>query len=279
MKISILLIALCAGLAALASTLLARGDLAAKTQSIFDAAFASKISDEISNPILRVRNGSETFCIQEHSGAAFPPSRIVSDMAEAFELGWTQVLVDDLADCPTDSTTFYVVQGERPDQSELLDVMERIVGSGPPNPDELFPEWALGLSVDLPGSRHRSFTFSTFADDMPQEVARSIMTEELIQSILRASDVETTEIVSLLGEDLRNKDYSQWFHNNPIGLCSVDIVLLELLLGPSTSGLHKMEQMRAHLRTEFDALLAAAATRAQHLSEYRDDRCWVWETT
>ncbi|WP_300059057.1 hypothetical protein [uncultured Roseobacter sp.] len=277
LKIMTLAALLCGGLAALASTLLARDDISSQAERIFDGAFASKMTEQIGDPILRVRTGTETFCIQQDTAAGVPASTLISDLSEAFGLDWRQIEVDDLADCPADKTTFYVLQGARPAQGDLLDLVAGIVGSTPPNPDAMFPDWALGLSVSLPGPGHREFVFATSVADMPGDVARSILSEELLQSILRASDVDSREIISLLGEDLRNTDYAQWFHNNPIGFCTVDIVLLELLLGPSTSGLHKMAQMRAHLTSDFDALLAAAETRAPKLGAYADPRCWAWE--
>ncbi|WP_370400818.1 hypothetical protein [Sulfitobacter sp. JB4-11] len=237
------------------------------------------MTEQISNPILRVRQGSETFCIQENHATRTWASTLIADLSDAFELGWRQILVDDLAACPEDITTFYVLQGARPDQAALLDLMEGIVGSRPPDPAAIFPEWARGMSVSLPGPGHREFVLASSYSDMPHGVARSILSEELLQSILRASDVDATQIVSLLAEDLRNKDYSAWFENNPMGFCSVDIVLLELLLGPSTANLRKMDQMRAYLTTSFDALLEAAESRAKSLSLYRDPRCWVWESS
>ncbi|MGZ2259398.1 hypothetical protein [Roseobacter sp. A03A-229] len=270
--------ALCGAVALVAGALLAGDDLAQRTKFVFDAAFASKVTDSIRDPILRVRSGSETFCIQDNGATDVGAAALIADVSDAFQLDWTLVEVADLADCPAGETVFYVLQGARPDQAELLDLVETIVGSRPPNPDAIFPEWARGLSVSLPGPGNREFVFASSSADMPDEVARSILSEELLQSILRASDVPSTEIVSLLGEDLRNKDYAQWFHHNPIGFCSVDIILLELLLGPSTAGLHKMDQMRTYLASNFDDLLKAAETRGRGLTSYRDHRCWVWDT-
>ncbi len=267
----------CAAFAVAASGLFARADIIGDAREVFETAFASKVTAPIPNPILRVRTGTEMFCIESVEGTRVPPADLIDALSDAFELGWKTVAVADLADCPAGETTFYVLQGQRPSQSELLDLIEGIVGSRPPDPDAVFPPWALGLSVSLPGPGHREFVFASETRDMPQEVARSILSEELLQSILRASDVPATEIVSLLGEDQRNTDYAQWFHHNPIGFCSVDVVLLELLLGPSTAGLHKMEQMRAHLSAQGDALLQAAAARAPALAAYSDSRCWGWE--
>lgn len=272
-----LVIVLCGVLIIFAGTLLARGGIVGQTQQIFDGAFATKVTDGINNPILRVRNGSETFCIQEAVATKVPAGKLISDLSDAFNLDWKQIHVADLADCPAGETVFYVLRGERPDQTELLDLIEGIVGSRPPDPSSIFPEWARGLSVSLPGPGGRELVFASYGEGMPHDVANSILSEELLQSILRASDVPSTEIVSLLGEDLRDKDYAQWFHNNPMGFCSVDIVLLELLLGPSTTGLHKMDEMRAHLTSNFDELLEAAESRSLTLADYRDPRCWVWD--
>ncbi len=253
-----------------------QGDTKNQTLDVFDAAFVSKAVDRFGSPVLRVRDGKEKFCIQEPQTAAIYSSKVILDLSNTFRQSWELYHVNNLSDCDIGETTFFVLQGRHPGESEFSKLVENIVGTKPQDPSSIFPEWVKGLSVSLPGLGYREFIFASSYEGVPFHSERSILLEELLQSILRASDIPSNEIISLLGEDSSIENYKLWFDKNPMGLCSVDILLLELVLGPSTSHLRTMEEMRTYLTSNFSELLEAAEVRGESLVQYSDQRCWVW---
>lgn len=274
-------IVICGTCVSLAAILFVQGRanerlIAGQTLGVFEEAFASKVVDRFGSPRLRVRHGEEVFCVQEPQITDIRSSEVISDFSSTFELNWKLSHVENLADCDFDESTFFVLQGRRPKDAEFANLVEKIVGSKPQDPSSIFPEWTKGLSVSLPGLGYKEFVFTSSYEGVPFHSERSIMLEELLQSILRASDVPSNEIISLLGEDLSVENYKLWFDKNPMGLCSVDIILMELILGPSTSHLRTMEEMRGYLVSNFSKLFKVAETRGENLIQYSDHRCWVW---
>lgn len=251
--------------------------LKSDTLMMFDETFASKKAEaRFVDPVLRVRDGFELFCIQEDLSATTRASMLVKDVSEAFRLDLKLTLTNDLAKCPLEETTFYILQGERPETAKMVSLMDRVVGGVPSEPDKVFLDWAHGYSISLPGPGYREFAFSSSYAGVPDHVVKSILVEEMTHAILRADDVPTDKIVSILGEDLSVIDYVHWFVKNPEGYCSVDILLMELLLGPSTAHLETMGEMRTYIETDFRKLFRAAKKRARDLDYYADSRCWAW---
>ena len=249
-------------------------ELKNQTVDIFDKAFASKIVDRFGSPVLRVRRGDEIFCIQEPASASIHVGRSIADLSTTFELEWKQIHVENLIECP-ENTTFYILHDKQlPERAKLVELMLEVVGSTPP--DKYFPESALGYSISLPGRNYREFAYIKMRDNAPEWATRSIISEELLHAITRASDVSVSSIVSLLGNHVVSDDYSLWFQHNPRGLCSVDIILMELLLSPSMSHRKHMDHIRSYLVSNFDELVDAAEIRAQNLVSYSDPRCWIW---
>lgn len=242
---------------------------------VFERAFASKVVDRFGSPRLRIRSGNEIFCIQESAVVPVTVDQLILDLATAFDLDWKRIHVEDIAECP-ENTNFYVLHDKHPDQIKMTELLYEIVGSAPPDLDKKIPESALGYSVNLPGYRKRDFVFITVQEGMPDWVSHSIMSEELLQATLRASDVSysTVRIVSLLVENAVSDDYSLWFEHNPSGFCSLDIILMELLLSPSLSHLKSMEELRNYLTTNYKELVNAAEVRGEALFNYADPRCW-----
>jgi len=251
-----------------------RDDAQHKAQSveIFDKAFASKIVDRFGSPRLKVRNGNEIFCVRENATAPVSAEQVISDLSTAFELNWNKVRVASLSKCPKD-TTFFILHDKQPDESALVNLMLEIAGSAPSNFDEYFPEFSLGYSINIPGPGYRYFVFVKVEEDMPDWISRSILTEEILQATLRASDVPTSNIISLLGENSVSDDYSLWFNHNPSGLCRTDLIFMEMLLGPTTPHLRDMGELRNYLISDFNKLTDSAKIRAQGLEGYVDARC------
>lgn len=267
----------CAGLTLFGAKVLAQDRLSEKTLQIFDAAFSSKRKSDNPDPTLRIRSGDELFCVQERPDAVIQVTQIIDDLSSAYDLSWTHVAVSNLLECPIENTDFYIRHDTRPKNDDLRTLMQKTVGSAPPNLEELFPAWAAGYSLDLPGPGSRGFIFTEHRPDAPDFVTRAILLEELVQGILRGSDVPTNEIVSLLGENLASADYALWFEHNPSGLCAVDVILLELMLGESTKSLRTQAEMRAYMQEDFSVLHESAMARADNLEIYSDPRCWHWD--
>ena len=85
-------------------------------------------------PILRVRNGTEIFCIQEPDDVPVSIGQLITDLSSAFERQLKQVYVKSLIDCPG-ITTFYVLQDRQLDQSKMSELMKVVVGSSPSDED------------------------------------------------------------------------------------------------------------------------------------------------
>jgi len=252
--------------------------LKSDTLDVFDKAFDKhKKLERFVDPVLRVRDGLEHFCIQEDEAATTRASTLVKDVSDAFGLDWKIHIVDHLIDCAHDETVFIFLQGELLEMSEMEALMERIVGDAPPDMSAVFPAEALGYSISLPGPGYREFAFAITHEALPDDALMSILVEEFTHGLLRGSDIRVNHIVSILGEDHDVIDYHHWFLKNPKGYCAVDILLMELLLGPSTTHLETMREMRTYIETDFPKLFRATSKRARHLEQYADPRCWAWE--
>jgi len=278
-KKSALFFAACGVLAFGSFAYFSRDGVAFKGQAldIFDMAFAPKYSDRVGNPLLRIRTGTEIFCIQEDASTPISVRQLIVDLSTTFDLQWTQDIVKDLSECSED-TTFYVLHDKHLDQSKVSNLLFEIVGSAPPELDKLFPDDELGFNTTLPGIGNRVFVFIRLREDVPNYISRSIMSEEILQATLSASDVTTSRIISLLGENVISDDYSLWFDHNPAGFCSLDILLMELLLGSSMPAhLTDMKELRDYMSSAFEELVDTAELRGQALYNYADPRCWIWQ--
>ena len=237
---------------------------------VFDGAFGTGPDAHLNQ-----RDGTELFCLfATPSGEDLRDEavRLVEGLSAAFDLDWRIARVASPVDCDPDETTFFVVLADRPMPDDFARLAERIVGSRPPHPEETFPPWADGFSVSLPGPGTREIVFVDTEDiSRSPEHLRSILVEEMLQSILRAADVPVTGIVSLLGEDTRDRD--DWFDANAVGLCQLDMVFLELLVGKGAP-IASVGAVRGRLEAGLEDLLDRAATRRAAIEPFTDDRCW-----
>jgi len=245
---------------------------------VFDLAFGPDIDGTETNPVVRPVNRADGVCILAlDSGRGFQQKaeQIVGRMSQAFDLDLDVMTVRNMTDCVAAKTAYFVLLASNPGDAAIREVLGEIAGSPPPK--EIGPfDGVLGMSLSLPGTMDRDFLFVDTTDDPAHADNRhAIFVEELLQSMLRAPDIPSETIVSVLGESYQSTDYSEWYNHNPRGLCRVDVILLELLVGktplPDTL---RYRSARETLDTQYDVFRAGSDKTRALLEPDIDPRCW-----
>lgn len=246
-----------------------------ETQSFFDEAFTLARTRAVD---LRRWDGTEHFCFiwndQNTPLRSFAP-KTIDLIARTYSLVFTQSHTTKFSNCDQNQTSIYVFVGAYPGNAKLGTMLEDLVGKPPPKGIiSSFP--VLGASITLPGPRNRDFIFVATKQDnnVPDLLdSHAIFLEELLHSLLGASDVEAVSSISQLAEVQSDGNYSEWYRHNPRGWCMIDFLFLELVLGRMQAVGSGFNELRVYMSSNYSDLMTKSAQQRRQLAELSDQRC------
>jgi len=246
-----------------------------ETRVFFDQAFSLSKERGVD---LRRWDGTEHFCFiwqdRRSSLRSFAP-KTINQISAAYSLAFTHSHVQNISQCNQDRTSIYVLVGIFPGTDKLSALLEDLVGTRPPEGIiKTFP--VLGVSITLPGPRNRDFIFVATKQDRnaPDLIdSKAIFLEELLHSLLGASDVDTLQSISQLGEVESDGDYRKWYNNNPRGWCMIDFLFLELVLGRMDAVGGGYDDLRFYMSSNYSELIQSSLQKRRQLVQLSDQRC------
>lgn len=224
--------------------------------------------------VARIWSGTEILCVIAQRDHADQVLNFISALNLAFHTEFNSVNVVNHSACPS-STSFFILAEGNPTPERLSDVLEDIHGTRPPPGFFMHGVWG-GFSLTLPEIPAREFVFfntlsqSVHSNPLPSV---SIMLEEMLHSFTGLSDLPSNQIYSLLGEDTDVVDYGHWFTKNPKGLCTADLYLLEMAIGPNVRATAFRTTSLEWFSDHQEAIDSSVANAKLKLSDFLDPRC------
>ena len=240
---------------------------------VFQHAFLHQSESNAIHSTVRIRDGDETFCVSGTQEDTELIQEVVYSISNALNLSWSIIAREELQFCPHEQVSIYVYTDDFVNRSKLIDFFDSAEIPRPPDDIDFFsiPN-TKGFTSQIPNGT--SLAFIRNKQETEESHYQSVVIEELLQVILDADDVATDTLISIIAEDHSVADeYSRWFEKNPLGLCVIDLMLLEILLNPNHKHLQYYNQVYSYIRSNFVELRSDAHKLAAKLNHLRDNRC------
>ncbi|MEP3637090.1 MAG: hypothetical protein ABJN14_07510 [Paracoccaceae bacterium] len=240
----------------------------------FTEAFQPMSEARYHDPI-RKWNGIERVCLihKDSEKLSHEIESFLNLISENLNHNFRVFKVSDIIGCDQHSSKIFIVLSNEGNESSQKEYLSKIFDKRVAESYYQFgPLKGMSLTEAYPSNLTYIFV-STETLNGDNEDALYVALEEISHSLLGGGDVVTDSIVSILGEDASGIDSENWYERNPRGLCMIDLMYFELLLGDLPPDKRRFSEVLDFFSDNYDDVSMRAIALKEVFLPYLDKRC------